>query len=54
MRVGIAWDQGGFALRTQGEESLPGSGHEVIDLDTERRLRRMAKVRLLENQEVET
>jgi ribose 5-phosphate isomerase B len=31
MRVGIATDHGGFALKEQLENSLRGSGHEVVD-----------------------
>jgi ribose 5-phosphate isomerase B len=31
MRVGIASDHGGFALKAQVAESLRGSGHEVVD-----------------------
>ncbi len=31
MRVGIAADHGGFALKGQMAESLRGSGHEVVD-----------------------
>ena len=31
MRVGIAADHGGFALKGQVAESLRGSGHEVVD-----------------------
>jgi len=31
MRVGIASDHGGFALKTQVAELLRGSGHEVVD-----------------------
>jgi len=31
MRIGIAADHGGFALKTQMAESLRGSGYEVVD-----------------------
>ena len=31
MRIGIAADHGGFALKEQLAESLRGSGHEVVD-----------------------
>jgi ribose 5-phosphate isomerase B len=31
MRIGIAADHGGFALKEQVAESLRGSGHEVVD-----------------------
>ena len=31
MRVGIAADHGGFALKGQVAESLRGSGYEVVD-----------------------
>jgi ribose 5-phosphate isomerase B len=31
MRIGIAADHGGFALKMQMAESLRGSGHEVVD-----------------------
>lgn len=31
MRVGIASDHGGFALKEQVVELLRGSGHEVVD-----------------------
>ena len=31
MRVGIAADHGGYALKEQVAESLRGSGHEVVD-----------------------
>jgi len=32
MRVGLAADHGGFALKVQVAESLRGSGYEVVDL----------------------
>jgi ribose 5-phosphate isomerase B len=35
MRVGIASDHGGFALKLQMAESLLGSGHEVVDFGAE-------------------
>jgi ribose 5-phosphate isomerase B len=31
MRIGIAADHGGFALKQQMAESLRGSGHDVVD-----------------------
>ena len=31
MRIGIAADHGGFALKIQMAESLRGAGHEVVD-----------------------
>ena len=31
MRVGIAADHGGFALKEQVAESLRGSGYEIVD-----------------------
>jgi ribose 5-phosphate isomerase RpiB len=33
MRVGIASDHGGFALKEQIAELLRGAGHEVVDAD---------------------
>jgi ribose 5-phosphate isomerase B len=36
MRVGIASDHGGFALKEQIAKSLRGSGHEVVDFGAHR------------------
>ena len=36
MRVGIAADHGGFALKSQVAESLRGSGHDVVDFGAHR------------------
>jgi len=58
MRVGIATDHGGFALKKDLIARLRAAGHEVVDFgaaafsQAPRHLRRLSKVASLENQQV--